>query len=292
LLTVPASTPLNDIQHAQYLSALGGVSWLVQTRTDICVYVSALQRAAKAPQVQHALRLIKVCKWVKRKKSHLLYKKLRTPTRVVTPSDSAFRKEDVKGLAMRGAMILLCEEAENHPGGNCHVLEWYSRKQRRVTRSTFSAELNSASDAYEIAKLIAMTVAECVHPYPNIQALVALEETGSFPVPIHLVVDARSVFDALKATEIKAPSEISLIMFLCQLKEALLCHSLSSLWWCDTHDMVSDGLNKGAVSRQALLDLVNNGIWKLNKPAIRHTENRYIPIPSQQTLVGNPHNET
>lgn len=133
-----------------------------------------------------------------------------------------------------------------------------------------------------------MTIAECVRPFPNIQSLIALEETGSFPVRIHLIVDARSVFDALKAAEVKAPSEISLIMFLCQLKEALLCHSLSKLWWCDTHDMIADGLNKGAVSRQALLDLVNNGIWKLNKPAIGHTESRYIPITSQQTLVGNP----
>ena len=118
LLAVPACTPLTATQHAQYLSSLGGVSWLVQTRTDICVYVCALQRAAKAPQVQHALRLIKVCKWVKRKKSHLLFRKLRTPTRVVAPSDSAFRKEDTKGLAMRGALIMVCEDADSHPGGN------------------------------------------------------------------------------------------------------------------------------------------------------------------------------
>ena len=292
LLAVSACTPLTATQHAQYLSSLGGVSWLVQTRTDICVYVCALQRAAKAPQVQHALRLIKVCKWVKRKKSHLLFKKLRTPTRVVAPSDSAFRKEDTKGLAMRGALIMVCEDADSHPGGNCHILEWYARKQRRVTRSTFSAELNAASDAYEFAKLIAMTLAECIRPYPSIQSLVALEENGDFPVPIHLIVDARSVFDALKASEIKAPSEISLIMFLCQLKEALLCHALSRLWWCDTHDMVADGLNKGAVSRQALLDLVNTGSWNLNKPAVSHTESRYIPIASQQSLVGNPTDTT
>ena len=171
-------------------------------------------------------------------------------------------------------------------------MEWYARKQRRVTRSTFSAELNAASDAYEFAKLIAMTLAECIRPYPSIKSLVALEETGDFPIPIHLIVDARSVFDALKASEIKAPSEISLIMFLCQLKEALLCHSLSKLWWCDTHDMIADGLNKGAVSRQALLDLVNSGSWNLNKPAIGHTESRYIPIASQQSLVGNPTDAT
>jgi hypothetical protein len=288
LISVDPSTPLNTLQHSQYLSLLGGASWMVQTRLDICVYICALQRAAKSPQAQHALRLVKVCKWIKRKSSQLLYKKLRTPTRISVASDAAFRKEDVKGLAMRGAVIMITEHDDSQPGGNCHILEWYARKQRRVTRSTFSAELNAASDAYEFAKLIAMTVAECVKPYPSIKTLVELEETGGFPVPINLTVDARSVFDALRAAEIKAPSEISLIMFLCQLKEAMLCHALSKLWWCDTHDMVADGLNKGAVSRQALLDLVNHGRWTLTKPAIGYTESRYIPIASQKTLVADP----
>ena len=56
--------------------------------------------------------------------------------------------------------------------------------------------------------------------------------------------------------------------------------------------MIADGLNKGAVSRQALLDLVNNGSWNLNKPAIGHTVSRYIPIASQQSPVGNPTDAT
>lgn len=260
---------------------------MVQTRLDICVYICALQRAAKAPQAQHALRLIKVCKWIKRKSSQLLYKKLQTPTRIVAASDAAFRKEDVKGLAMRGAVIMICEHNDHHPGGHCHVLEWYARKQRRVTRSTFSAELNAASDAYEFAKLIAMTVSECIQPQPSVRALVALEENGKFPIPINLVVDAKSVFDALKAAEIKPPSEISLIMFLCQLKEALLCHALSKLWWVHTEDMIADGLNKGIISRKGLLELVNSGEWKVLKSAISFSETRHIPIASQKTLVDN-----
>ena len=276
---------LTELQHAQYLSLLGGVSWLVQTRLDIPVYVCALQRAATKPRVEHAVRLNRVVKWCKRKKAQLTYRKLSTPTRIVGISDSAFRKEDAKGLAMRGAVIALVERFDEHPGGACHILDFYARKQRRVTRSTYSAELNAASDAYEFSKLIALTVAEVIKPYPSISSLMCLEETGSFPACVELVLDARSVYDSLVAAELKAPTEISLIMFLAQLKEQMMCWSLKRLWWVDTRDMVADGLNKGAISRMGLLQLANSGRWDLLYKAHGFSETRYAPILSQKALI-------
>lgn len=210
-----------------------------------------------------------------------------TPTRIIVVSDSAFRKEDQKGLAMRGSIIGVGEAHEQHPGGVMHVLEYYARKQRRVTRSTYSAELNAASDAYEFGKLIALTIAEVIRPYSSLSALMTLEEQGTFPVPVQMVIDARSVYDSLVAHDLKAPTEVSLIMFLCQLKEAMLTHSLKKLWWVDTRDMVSDALNKGAVSRAALLALGSSGRWDLTHPAIGFSESRYVPIVSQGQLVQN-----
>jgi len=285
LAAAKQSTPLDSTQHAQYLSLLGGLSWLTQTRADVAIYTCALHRAAKGPLVEHAVRLNRVVKWTKRKKAQLTYRKLKTPTRIVGASDSAFRKEDSRGLAMRGALIMLVEKHEGHPGGGVHLLDFYARKQRRVTRSTFSAELNAASDAYEFSKLVALTFSECLRPFPSIQALMAIEETGAFGISVEIVVDAKSVYDSLVAEELKGPSEISLIMFLSQLKEQMLCHSLSRLWWCDTRDMIADGLNKGAVSRQALLTLTNSGFWNLSHKAVGFSETRYIPIISQQQMV-------
>ena len=79
-------------------------------------------------------------KWVKRRKCPLRYAKLQSPFRIVVISDSAFRKEDKTGLAMRGAIVGIAEQHQTHPGGKIHVIEFYARKQRRVVRSTFSAE--------------------------------------------------------------------------------------------------------------------------------------------------------
>ena len=288
LASMKSSDLLAEFQVSQYLSLLGGLSWLIQTRTDIAVYVCALQRAAKSPKAEHALRLNKVVKWAKRKPQQILYKRMRVPTRVMVISDSAFRKEDTKGLAMRGALIGINELQEFSPAGVFHLLEFFARKQRRVTRSTYSAELNAASDAFEFGKLIALTVSEIIKPYPSISSLMALEERGEFGLPVQLAIDARSVFDSLRAHELKAPTEISLIMFLCQLKEALLCHSLRTLWWVATEDMLADALNKGACSRQKLLEFSRTGEWRLEKSAISHTEVRHVPILSQAQLVLDP----
>lgn len=284
LANMAPSDLLDEFGKGQFMSLLGGCSWMTQTRLDVAVYIAALQRAAKAPRQEHAVRLNKVVKWMKRKKAQLTYLKLTPPLRTAVISDSAFRKEDRAGLAMRGAIIGLCEITTT-PGGKFHILEFYARKQRRVTTSTYSAELNGFADAYEFGKLVAMTVTECIMPIMNAIELTTMEETGTFPVPLEVSIDARSVFDSLKADELKNPTQVSLIMLLSAMKEALLCHTLKRLHWIDTKDMAADGLNKGACSRQGLLDIANKGIWELNYPFMTHEEVQYRPIESVKAMV-------
>ena len=42
-------TTASENMHAAFLSLLGGMAWVVQTRGDICCFVGMLQRAAKQP---------------------------------------------------------------------------------------------------------------------------------------------------------------------------------------------------------------------------------------------------
>ena len=282
LAALKPEAPLTSRMSELYNSLLGALSWLTQTRLDIAIYVVALQRAAKAPHSEHAQRLQRIAKWVKRRESSLLFAFLANPVRIVAISDSAFRKEDTQGLAIRGAIIALVDSmfGPDALGGRVHILEYFSRKQRRVTRSTFSAELNALSDAIDIGRLIALLFSELLRPYPSASALVKLEEQGRFVIELQAVVDAKSVFDAIAAPEIKTPTEVSLVMRLCAVKEALSCRCLSRLWWCSTGDMIADGLNKGAVSRAKLIEFASTGIWHLEKPAIGHSERVHVPIES------------
>ena len=277
---------------ADFLSLLGALSWLIQTRLDIAVYVCALQRKAKAPAIEHAKRCNKVLKWVRRKNAAITYKHMQGPCRILAISDSAFRKECNAGLAMRGAIIGISSDAANSLSGFLHIVEFYARKQRRVCRSTYSAELNAASDAYEFAKLVAMTLAEVIAPCPSAKLLTTMEESGTLPVCVHLIIDALSVYDSLASEEIHLPTESSLVMMLHQLKEALLTHTLRCLHWCDTKDMVSDGLNKGACSREALLSLGNTGYWHLVHQIKSFCETRHVPIPSIKAVISEIDSET
>ena len=275
MTTVDVTKPLTALttsQHSDYLSLLGGLSWLSQTRLDMCIYVQALQRAAQSPTVGHLQRLNCVVKWVRRKPAYLHYRQLSGPIKVAVISDAAFRREDKTGLAMRGCIIALAETHASHPGGHIQIIDFYSRRQRRVVRSTFGAELNALVDGFETGKLLAFTMAELLQAGHTIASLRTLEEKGEFPTPIEAVIDCRSIYDALVPSDTKVPTEGSLVMILLQIKEALVTGVLKALWWVDTADMLSDGLNKGLVARTALLSTSSTGLWKLNFPAVKHTE--------------------
>jgi Reverse transcriptase (RNA-dependent DNA polymerase) len=269
---VELAKPLDSELHSKFLSLLGGLSWLLQTRADVAIYIQALQRASKSPTQEHLWRVNKVLKWVKRRPSCLLFKKLQPPLRVLVLSDAAFRKEDSTGLAMRGAFVLLCEDGGGL-GGNCHCIEWYSRKQKRVTRSTFAAELNALVDSVEIGRVIQVAVCEiALQQHMKAAQLLELSNNGNFPIPLDAVVDAKSVFDALVAEETKMPTESSLILILLQCKELLVLKILRKLYWSATEDMAADGLNKGAVSRAACINVPSLGQWTPLKEYAEHTE--------------------
>ena len=264
---------LTILQVAVYQSLLGALSWLSQTRMDIAIYVQALQRNAKAPLVEHLLRLNKVCKWVKRKPSSIRYGQLIGPVKTLAIADSAFRKEDRTGLAMRGAVIALAEQKAEQPGGRIHAIEYYSRKQRRITRSTYSAELHSLIDAIETAKLVTHAMTEIMTPHPlSPSQLVVMEETGNLIFDIEACIDAKSIYDSLTPSDTKNPTEGSLIFVLLQVKEMLRSGTLRTLWWVDTRDMLADALNKGCVSREALLVACRTGSWVLKHASHAHRE--------------------
>ena len=76
-----------DLQK-KFMSLLGGVAWFVQTRPDVAVFVSALQRKMQSrcvkPCVQDILKL---------KPLELCYKMIDGPWSLVAISDSSFKGE-------------------------------------------------------------------------------------------------------------------------------------------------------------------------------------------------------
>ena len=152
---------------------------------------------------------------------------------------------------MKGGMFMLHSAA---PGsvttGPVQLLEYYSRKQRHVCRSTFAAELFSLTEAADIAIHLASALYEIAHGVQSTDTLRLIREGGlRAPVAIVVVVDADSVFTATTAQQVKPPAEKSLLIHLQWIRELLDTHVLHTLSWCDTRDMISDALTKGSVGR-------------------------------------------
>ena len=138
-----------------------------------------------------------------------------------------------------------------------------------MTRSTFSAELHGLADSFELSKLIAYAITEITRPVHRISDLIHMEECGQLALPIECIVDARGVYDCLAKTDIKPPSESSLVLVLKQLKQDM---------WVDTRDMIADELNRGIIARSALFSAASKGYWKLNYECRRHQELLRTPV--------------
>ena len=66
------------------------------------------------------------------------------------------------------------------------------------------------------------------------------------------MLDAKSVFESVKAQIFKPPAENSLAGHVLWLREMLLKKLVGYVTWTDTRDMLADGLTKGSVSRDCL----------------------------------------
>ena len=130
-------------------------------------------------------------------------------------------------------------------------------------RSTFAAEIHALVDAIEHGKLLMFALCEVECGPLKAQELQQLEDLGRWPIPLEAVVDAYAVFSTASKLESKNPTEETLITLVMILRESLATNRLSRLWWVDTRDMVSDGLNKGAVPRVALQALALTSQWRL-----------------------------
>jgi len=153
-------------------------------------------------------------------------------------------------------------------GGDFVPLEYLSREQRHVVRSTFAAELFSLVDMLDHMLLIAFLLSEIKSGVQDsaVNLMKIREGDVQTAMPMDAVLDANSVWSAIALDPIKIPSERSLLGHLCWVKELIDAGTLSTLIWCDTRDILADGLNKGVVSRWALRGPFVNCRWRLAHP--------------------------
>jgi hypothetical protein len=245
----------------KYGSLLGGVAWVGMSRADALVYIQYLQRNMKKPAFKHLKDLNRLLRWLVRTKcttKSIAY--VGTPV-IHGVADSAFKAEEDDCLALRGCVIGL----GTADGTTSQVVDFWCRKHRRVTRSTFAAELINATEVAEFCMMLAGFYEEVLHGVETSQTLAQKLLEGRFKTRVQVYIDAYSVYSAVCTQQVRMPSETSLIYEIETLHDHLKVGRLARLYWIDTEDMVTDGLTKGSVNRSAILHLLATGTWTLKK---------------------------
>ena len=241
-----------------YRSLLGAAAFALLTRADVAVFVVALQRMSSKAKVIHIKRLNVVVRYMQRNHRKIRYARLHGPTALVAVSDSAFKKEDESGHALKGGLFILAEaKYRSGEAAQGHLLDYVCSRERHVTRSTFGAELFGACDSADTAMHLVCLLHQIKCGSMAPAKARTLREEGGWSVEVDLALDAMSVFAATTATQVKIPAEKALLSHVQYLRELLDRKILTRMLWFDTRDMWSDGLTKGAIEREPLHDIMS-----------------------------------
>ena len=142
------------------------MAYLSLTRVDVVIFIAALQRFNHTPKVVHAKRLNVAVRWVQRNAVKFVYSHFDKADNIVLGvSDAAFKKEEDEATAMRGCVVIRADaslfgtlDGDVLRSSRCHVLEYASKKQRHVTRSTFAVELFGCCDTIDIMLVVIFEV--------------------------------------------------------------------------------------------------------------------------------------
>ena len=208
-----------------FLSLLMTIAYALLTRPDVSVFVAVLQRESHKAQVVHVRRLNTLLKWLQSNPRKITYPKMSYPKTLLQVSDSSYKAKAEDGLSVRGLVSLRVDLAEVRAGKKhvpCHLLDFASKQQRHVTRSTFSSELFAATDAIDVGLLHKLAIHELSEGVLTADlARDIIEGTKQGATTLALAVDARSVTAAVIAAHTKIPAEPSLLLHVCWVRQLL-----------------------------------------------------------------------
>eukprot|EP00971_Amphidinium_carterae_P346015 6487261-Amphidinium_carterae.1 len=274
-----AEDEVDEETKSQYMSLLGALSWLAQSRPDAAVHIQSLQRHGSKPRKVDVQRINTVVRYCKKRAVGIYYPRLESSNySLLTFSDSAFKAkpEESSGLALKGSVTLLMKaEDMDKPNinGQCHVLDFSSARQRRVMRSTFGAEVNAALDAsertYGLQLIMAELLGKIVTQRGSVRDLHAVFDAGALQPRVNLAIDAKSVFDCVSCKDYHPPSEDSLALHVLALRSDMSCGKLRTLLWCDTRSMLADPLTKGSADKTLLIRASHTGMITISAEQLK-----------------------
>ena len=233
-----------------FVSLRGALAYTTLTQAWIQVFIVALQRISQ-PTNLDVRRLNAVTRVLQRAPKKLIFVAMKCAGFVDLHTDSGYRRvesaDDVKGYGMRGLCLLRRGERLNKAGTLqyvVHLLESMCRSHRLTIRSSYGAEMLAASHGYDDAYPILVTLVELRDGVSTAEELKRYREEGGLALKVVLTTDAEGVYKSLTSRDLKTPTEKTLLVHVCWIRELLQLKLIQAIQWCDTRDMVADGHTK------------------------------------------------
>ena len=213
-------------------SLIGKLSWVAQqTRPDISFSVSQLGSNIKEAKVKHLLEANKVVRRCKAHNIHMFFPRLDLDQMIIRCYGDASYNKHKDGGSQGGIFIELVSNEKTAP------VMWYSRRIRRVVRSTLAAETLAMAEAIEAGQYIAAITSEMLYE-------------GKRTIPVHAVTDNYSLYESAHST--KCSTDLKLRIDLGIIRETIKIDGVK-LTWVSSSNQLSDVLTKDGVDPSTIL---------------------------------------
>ena len=234
---------LDDNEKRLYQQLLGRINWLShQSRPDLAFDAFSASLASQSPTVQDVKLLNKVVSKVDNGLNNIFYPRLdETSLRIVVFGDASYANLKDKVSSGEGYLVFLADKR-----GNSCLLNWKSKKIKRVVHSTEAAECLALVDCNGDAHYIRSILEELLYKKP------------CKSIPILVCTDSIQLRKALISTHLV--TEKLLRITIAEMKQILEDDDeKTSICWVRSENMLSDCLTKKGASSLRLCQALESG---------------------------------
>ena len=234
-----------------YQGLLGKINWLShQSRPDLAFQAYTYSLCAQNPTVENMKGLNKVISNIQNGPQSLRFAKLdKDSLQIMCFSDASLANmEPNKTNSGEGYLTFLSDET-----GKCALINWRSKKIKRVVHSTIASECLSMVDAIGDACYVRNIIEEILYRNPRQKE-----------IPIHMYTDSKQLFRAISSTHMV--SEKLLRLNIAEVKQIVGDKEENlNVHWIPTKLMLSDCLTKMGASSDKLAYVMENGRLELEE---------------------------
>ena len=145
------------------------------------------------------------------------------------------------------AIFLVVSYNNDSIGGYAHLLEFNSRKSRRVVKSTWGAEMHALISGLERAERIYYWLMEIWQGFDHVPKGVHRVSTtlnAKQHIAFQACIDCKGLYDSIVSPVVGSLTDMSMQLYLISLRESIRLGPLSELCWIETSDMIVDSQTK------------------------------------------------